>query len=52
MDKMKTDYQRENKMKEEYQKNLNLHIPQWTKKLVEIYTSPLKYKIKSKLKKC
>ena len=30
---------------QEYLKKLDLHIPQWMKQLVEIYKSPLKYKI-------
>jgi hypothetical protein len=44
---METEYQEKEKiLKEEYRINLNLHIPQWARTLVELYTSPLKYKIK------
>ncbi len=32
-----------------YFKNLNSYIPEWAKLLVELYTSPLKYKMKDEL---
>ena len=44
--KMETCYQKKDHVKEEYLQNLNLHIPQWAKNLIEFYTSPLKYEIK------
>jgi len=31
---------------EEYLKDLNSHLPKWVNMLVELYTSPLKYKLK------
>lgn len=31
--------------KEKYLNNFNSHIPEWAKMLVELYTSPLKYKM-------
>ncbi len=43
--KMENYYQKENCLKEEYQRNLNPYIPQWAKMLVELYKSPLKYKV-------
>ena len=49
-DKMETHYQINNQFREKYLNNINFHIPEWSKKLVEIYTSPLKDKIKSKIK--
>jgi hypothetical protein len=36
-------------VKEEYLKDINAHLPSWVKKLVELYTSDLKYKIKKDL---
>jgi len=36
--------------KEKYLNNFNPHIPEWAKLLVELYTSPLKYKVKYELK--
>ena len=46
-------YRKENHLgeripKEEYLKDLNSHLPQWVKKLVQLYTSDLKYKIMQK----
>ncbi len=35
-------------IKDEYLKDLNSHLPKWVSMLVELYTSPLKYKIKYK----
>ena len=34
---------------EDCQKNPNLHRPEWAKTLMELYTSPLKYKIRYEL---
>ena len=48
-DKMETRYQQEYRYKEKYLNNLNVHIPEWSKILYEIYTSPMKYKIKSEI---
>jgi hypothetical protein len=32
-------------LKEEYLTNLNLHLPQWARALVELYTSSKKYEL-------
>lgn len=40
--------QEKGQLKEEYLKDLNSHLPKWVNMLVELYTSPLKYKIKYK----
>lgn len=37
---------KEGYLKDEYLKDLNSHLPKWVNMLVELYTSPLKYKIK------
>ena len=37
--------EKENTFKEECQKNTNLLIPEWAKTLIELYTSPLKYRL-------
>ena len=42
-------YHQEYRDKEKYLNNLNLHIPEWSKILVEMYTSPMKDKIKSEI---
>ncbi len=42
-------YHQEYRDKENYLNNLNVHIPEWSNKLIEMYTSPMKYKIKSEL---
>ena len=47
---MENYYQKENCLKEEYQQNINPYIPQWAKMLVELYKSPLKYKITYEMK--
>ena len=39
------EHQKE-QLKDEYLKDLNSHLPKWVNMLVELYTSPLKYKIK------
>ena len=49
-DIVETRYQQEYRYKENYLNNLNLHIPEWSRKLLEIYTSPMKDKIKSEIK--
>ena len=49
-DIVETRYQQECRDKENYLNNLNLYIPEWSKKLIEMYTSPMKYKVKSELK--
>ncbi len=33
-------------LKDEYLRDLSSHLPKWVDMLVELYTSPLKYKIK------
>jgi len=43
-------YQKKNTLKEEYLNNLNSQIPEWAKKLVELYTSPMKYQMDYELK--
>ena len=42
---MEPDYQMENSVTNEYVTNLNLHLPEWARELVELYKSSLKYKI-------
>ena len=49
--KMEADYQNNSQFGEEYLRNIDLHIPEWAKTLVDLYTSPLKYKIKYELEK-
>ncbi len=39
-------YEKKQQTKKEYLTDLNLHIPEWAKQLVELYTSPLKEKFK------
>ncbi len=43
---METYYHKRNQLKKDYLTDLNLHTPEWAKRLVELYTSPLKYSIK------
>ena len=49
---METYYQEKKYEKEltseSYLKDLNAHLPEWVKQLVELYTSDLKYRIKQK----
>ena len=42
-------YQKEKQISEKYLKDLNAHLPNWIKKIVELYTSDLKYKINKKI---
>jgi hypothetical protein len=48
--KMQHDYQTRNSLTNEYLKSLNLHLPEWARELVELYQSPLKYKINYELR--
>lgn len=41
----KENHLEERLLKEKYLKDLNSHLPQWAKKLVELYISDFKYKI-------
>jgi hypothetical protein len=49
--KMQHDYQTRNSLTNEYLKSLNLHLPEWARELVELYQSPLKYKINYEVQK-
>lgn len=48
--KMEIHYNEKNQSGEKYLNNINPDMPKWAEMLIELYTSPLKYKIAYKIK--
>jgi hypothetical protein len=46
---MENDYDSENQQRENYLKSINLHIPEWARKIVEIYLSHRNNELKNKM---
>ncbi|MBW1666979.1 MAG: hypothetical protein JRJ66_02780 [Deltaproteobacteria bacterium] len=48
-ERIERDRESEQRLKRDYLTNLNLHLPSWARQLVDLYNSPLKYRIKYEL---